>query len=92
MDAYAARCRSAFYDVGTSNKLLTNPEVVATLVRSYAEPTKFWVEKIVGIDRQSFEDIFNRIANAFISNKAAEFAIRLLLLNQRKIKEIADGA
>lgn len=90
IEAYALRGRSAFYDVGTRPKLLTNDEVVENLAQSYPAETKFWAQKIAEIPTQSFENIFNRINNAFISNKAAEFAIRLLTMNQRRIQEIAD--
>lgn len=92
VEAYASRGRSAFYDVGANPKLLTNLEVVSNLAQSHPEATKFWAQKITGISSQSLEDIFNRITNAFIPNKAAEFAIRLLMVNQGRIKEIADGS
>jgi hypothetical protein len=90
--AYATRARSAFYGVGTNPPQLTTLQVAKSLAQSYPDAFNFWAERIAGVDKDLARNIFNRIDRTLISEPAIEFAISLLMYNQGKILEIADGS
>jgi hypothetical protein len=89
VEAYAHRARSAFYGSGTTDKTMTNREVVAMLAQAFPIPTTFWAKGVDGVASSSLEGIFGSIPLEVISPHAAEFALRMLAYNQRMIREVA---
>jgi HipA-like protein len=90
VEAYAGRARSAFYGTALSiKKTLTSKDVMETTLQTHRSATKYWSDKIANLERSVFEAIFQQVPLEFISNNAAEFALRLLCCNQKMIKEVA---
>jgi len=88
-EAYAERGRSAFYGASELDRTLTGREVVESLAQTFPMPTRFWSERLVGLDQAIFRHIFGQIPGEVVSERAVQFALRMLAYNQRMIREVA---
>ncbi len=88
VEAYAAKCRSAFYGPGLTPKPLTSREVLGALAHASPEPTQFWAQKAVNLSNEMLAAILHQIDGDFISEEAIQFAMRLLRFNKRQISEV----
>jgi hypothetical protein len=89
VEAYAARCRSAFFGHVNALKTLTQQELVSELRKAYPEATLFWAKILCGLQRTFFEGVFARISPQLISEEAAAFALGILQANQSSLREHA---
>jgi hypothetical protein len=87
VEAYAERARSAFYGLRPRAKALTGREVIEALMQAFPQRAKFWADKMAGLDRSNFEDIFRKMPRDVISEHAVHFALRMLAYNQQMIRE-----
>ena len=91
VEAYASRCRSAFYRPGPVPKTLTSGQVLSALVNTYRNSTQFWAQKAVNLSDEWLEDMLKRIDPSFVSTDAIHFALRMLRFNKRQLSEVALG-
>lgn len=88
VEAYAGKCRTAFYSPDPNPKILTSRELLTALAETHPEPVKFWAQKAVSLSDETLEGIFSQVDGRFISEEAIRFALRLLCFNRRQISEV----
>ena len=88
VEAYAGKCRSAFYGPGPSPRPMTSREMLVALIEAHPVPAKFWAQKAVNLSDETLEAILDQIDGGFISAEANQFALRLLRFNKRQISEV----
>jgi hypothetical protein len=91
VEGYSERARSAFYGLGQKARALTTREMVAILAESFADPVKLWGDKIANVSNGLFQDILGQVPSDLMSNESKEFALRMIVYNQRMIREVALG-
>lgn len=91
VEAYAARARSAFFGSESQDKCLTMRECLAELSRFSPDIARHWAGVVCAADERFFRRILTRISAEWISEPAIEFAVRLLMHNQRMIEEACHG-
>lgn len=91
VEAYAQKARCAFFGIQNPAVTLTTREMMTELAAAYPEATRLWARRAISIPKDFFTSIFEQISPEWISVEAVEFAIRLLMANQRMISETALG-
>lgn len=90
VEAYAAKARTALYSAGAT-KPLTTREMIAELVRSHPDITRYWAHIMVQVPLDVFTGIFDRMSPDWVDTSAREFALRMLQANQNMLSETALG-
>jgi hypothetical protein len=91
MAAYVKRAKTAFYGDEEQSKMMTSLDVLNAVILLEPESSRFWGRRICSLDRNFFEGLFNQIPADWITPVAIEFAVEMLMLNQRAISEALNG-
>lgn len=87
VEAYAERTKSAFYGMHPQNGVLKTSELMAELAAAFPKVTKLWSDRIATLTDGQFNDILNSVPPDWVSQPAAEFAMRMLQRNRHMIRE-----
>lgn len=86
--AYATKARSAFYLHEKDLKPITTYEVVYWCLENYPDYTRRWIYMLNNINDDDILNIVKRIPKNRISETAAEFAYRMLIINKNNLIEL----
>ena len=81
---YVEKARSAFYSTPASTKPLSTLDAFVAGKRQ-TRATKIWLERLESIECKTTDAIFKRIPQDRITPIGAEFAQKMLLLNQQRL-------
>jgi hypothetical protein len=57
----------------------------------YRSPAaRYWQERLASCSRQAFENVFNDMPPGIMTPVAAEFAVTMLVTNQRRLLQVAE--
>ena len=85
VEAYASRCRSAFYDKADSAHPMTTRETAALVQQKRPDAAAYWLSRLRAIDEESVSGILGRIPPERCSELHREFAHRILDENRKHL-------
>lgn len=91
VQAYVNKCFSAFYSSVDDIKPLKTFDVFYRVAHRYPEAAQVWLERLRSVSRANTLEIFSRIPSARISSIAAEFAQKILELNQHRLLTLRES-
>lgn len=91
VQAYANKCSSAFYSSVDDKKPLKTFDVFCRVRERYPEAANVWLERLEDVSRANILEIFSRIPSARISSIAAEFAQKVLEINQHRLLTLRES-
>lgn len=88
VESYVERARSAFYASRAATKPLTTLEAFMAAVSARPEAARAWWARLATVTEADVRDLFERLPEERISPVHRELAVRMVLVNQRRIGEI----
>lgn len=85
VERYVERAKSALYKNPNSPKPLTTLAAFNEAARLRKEAAKYWLDKLSSISSADFDRIFSNIPDSIMSQKAKEFARKMLVVNTRRL-------
>lgn len=85
VETYANKCFSAFYKTVDDKKPLKTFDLFYQVANHYPEAARVWLERLESVSKANILEIFGQIPSTRISAIAAEFAQKILELNQNKL-------
>lgn len=86
VSAFVQRGKSAFYS--NKHKSLRVIDTIKIAMDLNPTATTYWIERLAEICHNDIDNIFRNIDEKFITNPAIDFAIEILSVNKKRIKEI----
>lgn len=90
VQAYANKCFSAFYSSVDDKRPLKTFDVFYRVAHRYSEAAQLWLERLESISRTNTMEIFSLIPSNRISSIAAEFAQKILEINQVRLLTLRE--
>lgn len=90
VQVYANKCFSAFYSSVDDKRPLKAFDVFYRVAHRYPDAAQIWLEHLESISRANTMEIFSRIPSTRISSIAAEFAQKILELNQVRLLTLRE--
>lgn len=88
IETYVTKARSAFFLRKEDQKSITTYKVVDWCLEKYPDCTKRWINILNSINDDDILNIVERIPKNRISETAAEFAYRMLIINKNNLIEL----
>ncbi len=88
VEAYANRCRSAFYNSVEDKKPLKTFDVFHRVASRYPQAAHIWLARLECVSLANTRLIFARIDKSRISKVAIEFAQKILEINQNRLLDL----
>lgn len=85
IEAYVNKCSSAFYSSVSDRKPLKTFDVFHQVREYYPEAADVWLERLKSVSKANILGVFSRIPSTRISSIAADFAQKILEINQHKL-------
>lgn len=85
---YINRGQGAIFAESNDNKGLNPFELLEFANEQHPDIFQTWLKKMPDVDSEQFEQILNRIPDSFISDLEREFALRMLEINLKRLKEL----
>jgi len=90
VEAYATKCRSAFFDKVGDSKAMTTFQAAEKVAGIEPVASADWIEAIANVSLGVLEELFARIPPNMISPTAIEFAIMVLQFNRNRLLSILE--
>jgi hypothetical protein len=88
--AYAVRARSALFRAATDDKPLSTLDAFRTAARYQPHAAAFWIEQLSALNWERVERVFGEIPRPEMTQIAADFGLRLLLLNKERLIKLRN--
>lgn len=85
--AFVGRARSEVFKLKTDKKPLTTVDAFIHAVKDRPRAKSHWKSKLQALSIQEIKNVFNSVPDCCMSNLAKEFAIKMVLENQRRLLE-----
>lgn len=86
LEGYAAKAKSQLFDA--SGKQLLTIEAFNQFAHLSPVGACYWQERLGGVDREALQAVVDRIPADWMSQRAKEFSLELMLVNRRRILEL----
>jgi hypothetical protein len=86
---FAGRARSAFFAQSTDAKPIGTVEAFSAFARGAPVAARLWLDKMVGVERSVIEGVLREVPNQRMSKITKDFTLRLLVLNQDRLRQEA---
>lgn len=85
VEYYANRAKSAFFGMGDNPKMISPIQAFQEAQELRPEAAELWLARLRNVSPEQTHEIFKKMPEEFLSNEGAEFAVRMLEYNQRKL-------
>lgn len=85
--AFVRRARSEIFKFKTDKKPLTTVEAFIHAVKDRQKAKVHWISKLQALSTPQIQSVFDKVPECCMSNLAKEFAIQMVLENQRRLLE-----
>lgn len=85
---YAARARSGLYETHASKHPMSTLDAFADALKIAPDAGRYWLRQLLNVNQSMFEGVFEQIPDDWISTPAIDFALKMVVINRKRLLEL----